>query len=71
MANPMNKWRVDLSGGSGQRSVTRAHDGGLNPPGYIPSFAQSSQHVERNQQDQQQQQHLMSSKLDLKLFITK
>lgn len=56
----MNKWRVDLSGGSG-RSVTRTHDSSLNPPGFTPGFTQGSQHVERSQQDQQQQ-HLMSSK---------
>ncbi|KAI6191969.1 ER membrane protein complex subunit 4 [Aphelenchoides bicaudatus] len=60
MANPMNKWRVDLSGGSG-RSVTRTHDSSLNPPGFTPGFTQGSQHVERSQQDQQQQ-HLMSKR---------
>jgi hypothetical protein len=58
-ANPMNKWRIDLGGG--QRSVSRTHDGSLSPPGYIPNFTQGSQHVERVQQDQQQQ-HLMSKR---------
>ncbi|KAI6173241.1 ER membrane protein complex subunit 4 [Aphelenchoides besseyi] len=60
MANQMNKWRVDLYGGN-QRSVARAHDvGNNNPPGFNPAYAQNAQHVERNQQDQQQRQHLMS-----------
>lgn len=61
MNNPMNKWKIDLTGG-GQRSVARTHDGSLNPPGYVPNFAQSSQHVERVHQDQHQQQHLLSKR---------
>lgn len=55
----MDKWRIDLT--CGQRSVSRTHDGSLNPPGFISNFTQSSQHVERVQQDQQQQ-HLMSKR---------
>lgn len=56
----MNKWKMDLCAG-GQRSVSRAHDTSFNPPGYVPNFAHNAQHVER-QQDQQQQQHLMSKR---------
>ncbi|KAI6222998.1 ER membrane protein complex subunit 4 [Aphelenchoides fujianensis] len=58
MATPTAKWRLDLYG-SGQRAVSRSHDG-PNPPGFNPAFAQSAQHVERGGQDQQQRQHLMS-----------
>jgi|EndMetStandDraft_8_1072994.scaffolds.fasta_scaffold820480_1 hypothetical protein len=60
-SNPMNKWHVDLIPG-GQRSVSRAHDASSNPPGFNPTATQGAQHVERTQQDHQQQQHLMSKR---------
>lgn len=58
MANPLNKWRLDV--GSGNRAPARTHDSTLNPPGFGQAFGQSSsaEHVNQGQQ----QQHLMSKR---------
>jgi hypothetical protein len=43
--NPMNKWRLDLGGGTSNRSLIKiaASDQSLNPPGYHPGFIASQQ----------------------------
>ncbi|KAL3077051.1 hypothetical protein niasHT_035885 [Heterodera trifolii] len=64
LANPMNKWRLDLCGSAGSRTLmlrSAAADQSLNPPGYNPGLSTTQQSESANRAEQQQQ-HLLSKR---------